>query len=167
MKWGSWVVVVFLVSRCTGAELAATQPGMMAEFAGSTPCGALPQVFPGIRPSGPCERILWELTLGTNRNSTSPATFTLVVTYGMQAHGSSGFIDGGTKFSLEGTWAKTRGTKNNPGADVYELTAKGSKKAISFARVGNDLLHLLNEDKSLMIGDASWSYTLNRKARNK
>ncbi len=133
------------------------------EFVGSTPCDDLPRQFLGIPANSPCERITWQLTLLTNQNSRLPITWKLVSTYGMQAQNAPGFVGGGTTVELQGTWAIVKGTKSNPEAVVYDLNADKPQKSMSFVKVGEHLLHLLNRDKSLLIGNASWSYTLNRK----
>ena len=133
------------------------------EFVGSTPCDDLPRQFLGIPTNSPCERIAWQLTLLTNQDTRLPTTWKLVSTYGMQAHNAPGFVGGGTTVELQGTWAIVKGTKSNPDAVVYDLNADKPQKSMSFVKVGEQLLHFLNRDKSLLIGNASWSYTLNRK----
>jgi hypothetical protein len=133
------------------------------EFVGTTPCDNLPRQLLGIPANSPCERITWQLTLLTNQNSRLPTTWKLVSTYGMQAHNAPGFVGGGTTVELQGTWAIVKGTKSNPDAVVYDLNADKPQKSLSFVKVGEHLLHLLNRDKGLLIGNASWSYTLNKK----
>lgn len=57
----------------------------------------------------------------------------------------------------EGSWRMGKGIKSNPEAVVYELNG-----AVSLFKVDPDILHVLNRDRSLMIGTGGWSYTLNR-----
>jgi hypothetical protein len=38
---------------------------------------------------------------------------------------------------------------------------------VSLVKVGENLLHFLNPDKNLMIGNAGWNYTLSRKGVGK
>jgi len=56
-----------------------------------------------------------------------------------------------------------RGTKAKPNAVVYRLYGDGRKKSVSLVQAGENILHFLNEDKTLRVGNAGWSYTLNRK----
>jgi hypothetical protein len=156
-------VLVLLISPWAHLEAAQNQPRVMAQFVGSTPCDALPRALLEIAATSNCERITWELTLFTNSDITLPVTFTLVTTYGMQAHNSSGFIGGGKRKTLEGKWIKMKATKDNPDALVYELRSSQGHESITFVSVSENLLHLLDTNKHLMVGDASWSYTLNRK----
>ena len=156
-------VLVLLISSWAHLEAAQNQPRVMAQFVGSTPCDALPRELLDIAATSNCERITWELTLFTNSDIPLPLTFTLVTTYGMQAHNSSGFIGGGERKTLEGKWIKIKASKDNRGALVYELKSSEGHESITFVSVSENLLHLLNKNKQLMVGDASWSYTLNRK----
>ena len=142
--------------RASGSSV----PGV---FVGSTPCDDLPRQFLGIPANSPCDRISWQLTLLTDQNTNLPTTYKLVSTYGMQAHSAPGFMEGGTTVELQGTWAIVKGTKSNPDAVVYDLNADKPRSSMSFVKVGDHHLHLLNRDKGLLIGNASWSYTLNRK----
>ena len=56
-----------------------------------------------------------------------------------------------------------KGTAANPNAVAYQLHDDKTNNTISFVKLSNDLLHLLDKDKRLMIGNAAWSYTLSRK----
>lgn len=136
------------------------------EFVGSTPCDDLPRQFLGIPAQSPCERITWQLTLLTDQDTSLPTIYKLVSTYGMQAQSAPGFVAGGTTTEIQGTWTIVKGTKSNPDAVVYDLNAEQPRSSMSLVKVGDHLLHLLNPDKGLMIGNAAWSYTLNRKGRD-
>jgi hypothetical protein len=48
------------------------------------------------------------------------------------------------------------------GAVVYTLNPENSPVSLSFLRPDTNLLHLLDGDRRLMIGNGAWSYTLNR-----
>jgi hypothetical protein len=50
----------------------------------------------------------------------------------------------------------------NPKAEIYQLYGEDSQVAVSFVKLSEDLLHVLNKDGTLMAGNAAWSYTLNR-----
>lgn len=57
----------------------------------------------------------------------------------------------------EGRWSVAKGTKSDPKAVVYELA-----EAVNFLKVGDDVLHAMNPDRTLAVGNGGWSYTLNR-----
>jgi hypothetical protein len=63
---------------------------------------------------------------------------------------------------MEGNWAIVKGTKTDPDANVYQLYSSRSQVAVSFVKMSEDLLHVLTRDQTLMVGNAAWSYTLNR-----
>jgi len=124
-------------------------------FVGSTPCSQGTRPLPGISAGEPCELMKWKLTL-------SPDRFTLHCSYGLPKQGTTGFIGGGKTIDIEGHWVITKGTATDPNATVYRLTDNKTNKAVSFLKLGDDLLHLLDADNHLMTGSAAWSYTLNR-----
>lgn len=134
-------------------------------FVGSTPCDDLPRQFLGIPAHSPCERITWQLTLLTDQDTFLPTIYKLVSTYGMQAQSAPGFVAGGTTTEMQGIWAIVKGTKSNPEAVVYKLHAQEPRSPLFIVKVGDHLLHLLNPDKSLMLGNPAWSYSLNSKGR--
>ena len=167
---------MFLVSRALGclAVLLASggvSPGVTnaqsfgtAEFVGTTPCGALPREFlGGIAATAECHSITWRLVLSTQQNSR--ATFQLGVTYGLPARRNPNLIEQGPAVAMEGTWEIVKGTTSDPEARVYRIHAGKPERTLSFVKVGGDLLHLLARDKSLMVGNGGWSYTLNRADR--
>jgi hypothetical protein len=167
-----FIVATFVLAACFGITVLHSQPlreggsSVLGVFVGSTPCDELPRQFLGIPTNSPCERITWQLTLLTQQNTRLPATYKLVSTYGIQAQSAPGFVEGGTTVEVQGTWAIVKGTKSSPDAVVYALNADKPQRSMSFVKVGDQLLHLLNRDKGLMIGNASWSYTLNKKGMN-
>jgi hypothetical protein len=64
------------------------------------------------------------------------------------------------KINIEGAWKVERGTKSNPSAIVYQL--QSGNQHISFQLLDDNLLHLLNADKSLAIGNDGHSFTLSK-----
>ena len=91
-----------------------------------------------------------------------PGAFKLKYVYGLAQEGTPGFIGGGTTVEAEGVWTIVKGTTSHPHAIVYRLTDNKTNKTISFLKLSDDLLHLLDNNQRLMIGNAAWSYTLNR-----
>jgi hypothetical protein len=131
-------------------------------FVASTPCSQGTRPLPGISESADCEFIKWKLTLYQEESTKSPATFKIHATYGLPKQGTKEFIDGGKKVELEGTWTTIKGMGPNSNAILYQLHDKKSGRTISLLRLSDHLLHLLDSDQQLMVGNAAWSYTLNR-----
>jgi hypothetical protein len=132
-------------------------------FVASTPCSEYTKPVPGIALNADCEWIKWNLTLYQNTFDKTPATYKLHCVYGLPKQGTTGFIAGGKELEIEGRWTIVKGTAANPNAVVYQLHDEKTNNTISFIKLSNNLLHLLDVDKRLMIGSAAWIYTLNRK----
>jgi hypothetical protein len=114
-------------------------------FEGRTPCGTLAVKFTGF-PARRCEKIKWQLTLYHDATAAAPTRYEYK----------------GTRTSRRGTWYRGRGTAANPAAVVYRLATGPGGRALAFLAVDERVLLLLDEDLKAMVGDASWSYTLNR-----
>src|SRR6266542_1346037 len=84
------------------------------------------------------------------------------ILYGLPKQRTKGFIGGGKKVEMEGKWTIIKGLATNPNAIVYRLNDNKTNKTISFLKLNDKLLHLLDGDQHLMIGNAASSYTLNR-----
>jgi hypothetical protein len=72
-------------------------------------------------------------------------------------------IEDGPTVTLKGKWETIRGHNANPQATVYRIHGDNAEKTMSLGRVGANVFHFLDPDKGLTIGNAGWSYTLNRK----
>lgn len=130
-------------------------------FVASTPCSVGTKPLPGIPANEDCELIKWNLTL-YNDGSGVASMYKLHCTYGMSKQGTTGFINGGKKVEMKGKWTIIKNAASNPHLVVYQLHDSNTNRAISFVRLNNNLLHLLDADQHFMIGNAAWSYTLNR-----
>jgi hypothetical protein len=166
VNWGLRVrltaIAVFVLALLTQQSAAQRHEAPAAEqFIGTTPCDALPRRFLGIGTDSPCERISWQLALAKDPQTGQPDAFSLTAVHGMQMVNAPGFVDGGSTVRLTGRWSIAAGTRTNPKAIIYRLAAERQAYA-EFARIGGNLLHLLSDDRSLSVGNAGWSYTLNR-----
>jgi len=79
----------------------------------------------------------------------------------MPKQGTKGFIQG-KQLHREGKWIMVKGTGTNPAAIIYRLDPDKPLESISFLRLNENLIHLLDSDQQLMTGTGAWSYTLNR-----
>ena len=139
---------------------------VFGSFVASTPCTEGTKPLPGIPGNADCELIKWNLTLYQDHSNKTPTTYTLHCVYGLPKQGTTGFIGGGTKLELLGNWTIVKGMASNPNAEVYRLTDNKTNKTISFLKLNDNLLHLLDSAQHLMIGSAAWSYTLNKTGNN-
>ena len=145
------VIVAFLTRAgpSHGAIVANSSDSVaVAVFEGRTPCGQIAVEFTGF-PSSGCEKIKWELTLFRDRATGRP----------------SSFLYEGTRTTKRGTWTIHRGLAGDPNATVYRLTPIPPGQALSLLSVNEKVLLLLDGEQRVLVGDASWSYVLNRTDR--
>lgn len=146
-------------SMDTGVDT--SKSGALVVFVASTPCSAGTRPLPGIPPEAECELIKWELKLFKGKSKQSPGVYTLDCNYGMPKQGTKGFINGGKSLHKAGKWITVKGG-TNPSAIIYRLDFDKPRVSISFLRLSENLIHLLDDHQQLMIGNGAWSYTLNR-----
>lgn len=131
-------------------------------FVASSPCGGLPRKLLNLPENADCELIRWKLILHYDPTTNAPTSYYLTCTYGQYLNGTSGLIGGGTKVEFQGKWAMAKGSQNDPNAVVYQLDIAKPQMQLSFQKIDGNLLHLLDSDKRLMIGNSGESYTFNR-----
>jgi hypothetical protein len=132
-----------------------SEASVFGAFCGSSPCGEAIRQILKIPTNGQPELIEWKLTLYER-----PSRYELRCEYGLTAPGKPGLAKDIKTLERKGGWTKGKGTKSNPDAIVYELNG-----AMSLLQVDASILQVLNPDRSLMIGNGGWSYTLNRTER--
>jgi hypothetical protein len=126
------------------------------EYVGTTPCDDGSRKFVGgIASNVPCHTIAWHLTMSSDKS------YHLVAQYGLQGKEDPNQLETGPKVEWAGAWENFEGAK--AGAVVYRLARPGIEKTVSLVRIGENILHFIDDDKILRIGNAGWSYTLNRK----
>jgi hypothetical protein len=135
---------------------------VLGVFEGITPCRNTNRPLPQIPETTNCEMMIWKLTLYQDSATGRPTTYKLNSSYGVPQQGTRGLQGGGTKLNLEGKWTKLHGTTAYPNAEVYQLNPDNPQEAVNFIKMDNNILHVLTQDKRLMVGTAAWSYTLNR-----
>lgn len=150
-----WVATV-----CLSAEA----PWWNYQYAGSTPGDDSSRAFlGGMASDRACHAITWRLAFSTNLTASEKGRYRLQAQYRWQGKTDTNQIEDGPVVELEGDFEIVRGAKANKRAVVYRLAAPGNGKNLWLMRVGENILHFLNEDKTLRIGNAGWSYTLNRR----
>jgi hypothetical protein len=146
-----------LVSVACGGERTTTrEPSVFGEFVGTSPCtesiGPVFQI-----PTDANVAIRWNLTLRQDPTSQVPTEYELRCDYQSAAAGTPKSDIRKYTIKRKGTWTIGKGTKWNQDAVVYELNG-----AVALFQLNRDILHVLNPDRSLMVGNSGWSYTLNR-----
>lgn len=113
-------------------------------YTASTPAGVVVRSFLGIPAHDSVDFIRWKLLLQEDR-------YLLQCNYGIGKANTNGFINGGKTIELSGQWRKE---KNRC------LFFSGTKM-LKAVELNEDLLHLLSDNDSLLVGNGGWSYTLN------
>jgi hypothetical protein len=157
MKPALAIIVAIVVYGASAHAIPERPLAEVSEFVGSTPCDEPIRRFLGIANTS-CEQITWNLSL-----STAPATqrFELRLRYRMPVPGSPNHLDAGIEKQLSGAWRSAAGTGAHAARTIYTLSVEG--RSLSLAKFDRDLLHILTDASRLMVGNAGWSYTLNRR----
>jgi len=155
-------ISLFSLVFISGYTRAQTTEAPPIVFAASTPCSIGTRPVPGIPPGQTdCDLIKWNLKLSGDGKS-SPGTYILDCDYGIPKQGTRGFIDGGKHLHRAGKWTIVKGMPTNPSAVVYRLDPDKPSESISFVRLNENMIHLLDRDEHLMNGTGAWSYTLSK-----
>ena len=123
-------------------------------FTGTSPCADFVKPFLRIPSDVKCDRIKWQLSVRSDSR-----TYELTREYGFhvdnrtyRSHGSE---------SMKGMLTTTKGRASDPTATVLQLRDNKSQ-SISFAVIDENVLHLLDTNQRLTIGDSGASYTINK-----
>lgn len=113
-------------------------------YTASTPAGPVVRRFLGISLSDSIDFIRWKLAL-------TDVKYTIECNYGIARPNTNGFINGGRKAVLNGAV--------NRQGNIYIL--QNANAFLRLAELNTNLLHILNDDNSLLVGTGGWSYTIN------
>lgn len=114
-------------------------------YTGSTPADNVVRQFLNIPVSDSIDFIRWRL------NIEDDSKYTLQCNYGIGKPNTNGFYDGGKKTEINGKLVKENSILNLMNGDKF----------LKLAELNENLLHILNEDNSMLVGNGGWSYTLN------
>lgn len=118
--------------------------GKEKAYTASTPAANVIKSFLGIPLADSIDFIRWKLIIRDN-------DYELHCNYGIGKNNTNGFINGGQKIELKGALKKDK--------NYYRL--QNGDKILHIAELNTDLLHLMDDNKSLLVGNGGWSYTLN------
>jgi len=130
-------------------------------FEASTPCNDVSKTLFGMPSDTKCELMKWNLTLYQDPKTLAPSTYKLICVYGLPKQGTKGFMEGAKTMELNGKWTIVKGINESAGETV-KLNADNSSISLSLLKPDQNLLHLLDGNNHLMVGNGAWSYTLNR-----
>ena len=129
---------------------------VLGQFVGSSPCGPAIRRLLDVSADAKVDLLEWKLVLFEGPTG-APANYELQCKYGTATAGAAGLLGADAlTVTRSGRWTTAMGTKSDSKAVVYELQG-----AFALLRVGYGVLHILNPDRSLMVGDGGRSYTLN------
>lgn len=100
--------------------------------------------------------IRWDLSLQPEETS-----FVLQLQYGESKPNTLGFMFDGMHQTIKGIYQQIKGNDSNP--DRYNFISTDQAIRFSALLLNTNLLHILNDEHRLMVGNGGWSYTLNRK----
>ncbi len=129
-------LIFFLLVSCAN--------GKEKIYTASTPAAPVIRSFLEIPVTDSIDFIRWKLTFLDNR-------YNLHCNYGIGKANTNGFQNGGKSIELSGELRKEQ--------NFYRL--QNQHKTLALAELNADLLHLLETDNSLLVGNGGWSYTLN------
>jgi hypothetical protein len=157
------LLMLLFLAGCASSVAPASRDAASEEFVGTIPCDVRSREFlGGLGTNAPCHCVTWHLTLFTNQHASLPPKYTLAAKYGLPGRNDPNQIEDGPSVRLEGKWELVRGHAANARATVYRIHGEGGR-ALDLARLGEHVLHFSDSNNRLMIGNAGWSYTLNRK----
>jgi hypothetical protein len=171
MNLVAYALIFIMAGWFTGTNSSSTPNDPSVVFAGTTPCSNIIRPLHKIAEEADCKLndchclvVEWKLTLYTNAVTQEPAGYKLTGLNRFGVKETNMLSQPGTKSESEGKWSIVRGTKSNPAAVVYMLNPGKPGIAIDMLKLSDSLLHILDGEGKLMIGNEFWSYTLNRVA---
>lgn len=135
-------------------------------FVAATPCDAVPRQLLSIPADLDCEMIKWRLTLRRDPRNLGRDDFKLQYTYGMTKPGTQGFMNDGFSKEISGKWVVSKNPGKTPGKQVFTLQTTTSEVPVTLLQMSDRMLHLLDRQGNLMIGNAGFSYTFNKQGTN-
>ena len=155
-------LLIFIVGAASGW----VTPGAISPepeiFVAATPCDAIPRHLLAIPGNLDCEMIKWRLTLRRDPRNLGRDDFKLHYTYGMTKPSTQGFMNDGFSKEISGKWVISKNTGKLPGKQIFTLQPTDSQAAVALLQMSDRVLHLLDTQGNLMIGNAGFSYTFNR-----
>ena len=152
------LLLLFLgFTPCTHSLESSTTFGV---FVGTSLCAEVARPLLGIPRDAQCDRTKWSLALHVDALTRKPTTYKLSSEYGYHVDNRTLLMKGSNV--REGRWKIAKGVKADPNAIVYQLDTDDAGLTISFQLLDANLIHLLDRDNSMTVGNAAQSFTLSR-----
>ena len=113
-------------------------------FTGSTPAGKDIRIFLGVPLSDSVDFIRWKVIIREHQ-------YEMVCHYGIGKPNTNGFIHDGERKTIHGNYRKE--------GNIYYFM--NDKKTLKALELNTDLLHIMDAQNKLYVGNGGWSYTLN------
>ncbi len=134
-------------------------PSVLGIFQGRSPCHEIVAQLK-LSTTADCTKLKWGVTLYQDPVTHQPTTYSLL------AIGAGDIVklerSSYRQKVLEGKWAIIKGTKSNPGAEVYQLELDEPGAYFYLLKGDENVLFVLDENKEFRVGNEDFSYTLNR-----
>ena len=117
-------------------------------FVGRTPCFEFSREYH--LTVSECLRLKWKLVLNKDPKTLQPTSYTL---YNVNGHSRE----------IQGKWAIINGTPSHPHALIYQLDPDKPDQSISLLLGDKNVAFFIGKDHQPFVGNADFSYTLNRK----
>jgi hypothetical protein len=121
-----------------------------ARFVGRSPCREIANEI-GASVPDQCFKVKWDITLFRDEVTGAPTTYRIDATLYRQSR-------------RVGKWKIVSGTTHHPNALIYELEEASGHGRIRLLKADANIMFFLGLDDRLMVGNADFSYTLNRAA---
>jgi hypothetical protein len=155
----TFIFIVVALSHAFAQDKKA--PSLFGVFVGTSPCQALIKPLLRLPSQAGCDHVKWELTLHQDPKTGVPTSYTIRSEYEFYTTNSTS-----EKKQLplvEGKWVIQKNLTAHPGAIYYTLDPDKPETTLSLLQLDDNIIHITQADKSLMIGDGGQSYSLNRK----
>jgi hypothetical protein len=135
------------------------------EFVGTTLADASLRTFlGGLANDAPCHCIKWRLSLSPQTETAGGGgTFRAIATYRLPGRDDPNQLEPGPTVEVKGKFELNHGRDPGSHRVVYRLQ-NANGKILELSQLTQNLLHCVDERGKLKVGDAGWSYTLNRKS---
>jgi hypothetical protein len=153
-------IVAFFVCISTLTGYAQTSPSEIyaAKTAAETPVG--PHIFGVFRGRTPCEDLA-ELLNAPASEACNKVKCRLFL-YQDPATKLPTTYEWAGKTKWTGKWTIAQGTKSDPNATVIRLETPDPKSHLSFLKIDENILYILDRNETPLVGNIHFSYTLNR-----
>lgn len=135
---------------------------VFAVFTGTTPCGNMVRPLHDIPAQTDCAMIQWKLILYLNPDTHQPSSYTLSSTHHFAVKETNMYSQPGTSKETSGRWSWEKGSGANAQATVIRLNPTRQGKPVDLLQLNDRLLHVLDDNGNLAVGNPFWSYTLSR-----